>query len=104
LKTIKQVEVIPVFLEGDSPAPAWDKMEEHHVYISEHFGVALHRCLCGCGVETVMPLDCIIDGKDLGWHMIKESNGTISFTPSIANYQFPCKSHYIITKNIANFV
>jgi hypothetical protein len=50
-----------------------------------------------------LPLDVVIDGQDMGWHMT-EKDGKVSFTPSIGNYQLPCKSHYIITKNKANFV
>jgi len=35
---------------------------------------------------------------------IKHEDGKVSFTPSVGNYQIPCKSHYIITKSVANFV
>ncbi len=79
-------------------------MEEAKVYISKRFWVAIHMCLCGCRSKTVMPIDCIIDGKDHGWKLIEEKDGKVSFTPSVGNFQIPCKSHYIITKNIANFI
>lgn len=79
-------------------------LDDDKLYISEKYGTIVHKCLCGCGEKTVTPIDCVIDGKDMGWKLIKENNGTISMTPSIGNYQFPCKSHYIITKNVANFV
>jgi hypothetical protein len=100
MKTIKTVEIEPVFVEF---LPSVDKMEEGKVYISQRFKTSGHRCLCGCGHLTILPLDVVIDGQDMGWHMT-EKDGKVSFTPSIGNYQLPCKSHYIITKNKANFV
>lgn len=93
MKTIKKVDIEPVFVEF---VPK--ELEEGKMYISEEYEVAVHNCLCGCGAKTVLPF-----GKD-GWELIKHDDGKVSFTPSIANYQMPCKSHYIITKNIANFV
>jgi len=93
MKTIMKVEIEPVYVEFIP-----DILEEKKVYISERFQVAIHNCLCGCGEKTVMPL------REGEWILTKESNGKISFQPSIGNYQFDCKSHYIITNNIANFV
>ena len=99
MKTIKKVTIEPIFVET---IPT--ELQEGKIYISEKYGCTAHNCLCGCGERTIMPIDCIIEGKDLGWKLIKEANGTISFTPSVGNYQLPCKSHYIITNNVANFV
>lgn len=93
MKTIKQVEITPVFVEFIP-----DNLEEGKVYISEEYNCSIHNCLCGCGQQTVLPL---IKGE---WQLIKHDDGKVSFTPSIGNFQFPCKSHYIITKNKANFV
>ena len=93
MKTIMKVEIEPVFVDFIP-----NELEEKKVYISEEYKVSVHSCLCGCGEKTVLPL-----GKD-GWNLIKHDSGKVSFTPSIGNYQFACKSHYIITKNIANFV
>lgn len=73
------------------------------VYVSLEYKTSIHSCLCGCGNEVVMPIDCITDGVDMGW-TFTEKDGKASFTPSVGNYQFPCKSHYIMTDNIANFV
>tara|TARA_R110002126_G_scaffold144499_1_gene290609 strand:- start:219 stop:500 length:282 start_codon:yes stop_codon:yes gene_type:complete len=92
MKTIKKVEIEPVFVEFIP-----DTLEENKIYISEEYGSAIHNCLCGCGEQTVMPL------YGNGWQLIKQNNGKISFTPSVGNYQLPCKLHYIITNNIANF-
>lgn len=95
MKTLKKVMIEPVFVEGYMP----EKLEDNKLYISEQYGCATHNCLCGCGRKTHTPLD-----GPLGWNLIKHDNGKVSLTPSISNYQFPCKSHYIITKNVANFV
>lgn len=101
MKTLKKVIIEPVFIDGYMPD--FETMEEFKIYISEKYGTAIHKCLCGCGSKVVLPIDCIIEGHDYGWQLIKEVNETVSFTPSVGNYQLPCKSHYIITKNVANF-
>lgn len=93
MKTLKKVEIIPVYCEYIP-----EKLEQNTIYISESHKCAIHLCLCGCGGRTVTPLYLN------QWTLIKESNGKVSLTPSIANSCFDCKSHYIITKNIANFV
>lgn len=102
MKTIKKVEITPIFLEGYMPD--FETMEEGKIYISEQYGTTVHKCLCGCGEKTILPIDNVIEGRDFGWKLIKETNGKVSFTPSVGNYQLPCKSHYIITNNVANFV
>lgn len=117
MKTLKKVEITPVFLDGYMIP--FEEMKDNHVYISEEYQTSTHRCLCGCGTKTVLPLN-----KEYGWQLIKETNGTISFTPSILNpvicihetvdntdefvppswtKEYACH-HYIITKNVANFV
>jgi len=120
MKTIKQVEITPVFLDGFMIP--FKEMKDNHVYISEEYQTSAHRCLCGCGLQTVLPLNN--DKNTFGWNLIQENNGTISFTPSILNPE-TCihetvdstdefvppswtktyaSHHYIITKNVANFV
>ena len=86
--------------------PDDEDYEENVVYISRKYGVSIHKCLCGCGLKTVLPFyendDADAFDKKHGWRMI-EKDDKITFKPSILNPP-PCKSHYIITKNIANFV
>lgn len=96
MKTLKKVEIEPVYVET---MPDYVSFEEGKVYISEKYNVSIHRCLCGCGEKTVLPLHPIT-----GWVLTKNSAGKVSFTPSVGNFQIPCKSHYIITNNVANFV
>ncbi len=93
MKTIKKVEYEPVYVVFMP-----DVLKEGKVYISEQYQVSVHNCLCGCGEKTVLPLT---KGH---WVLIKENNGKVSFTPSVGNFQIPCKSHYIMTNNVANFV
>jgi Family of unknown function (DUF6527) len=119
MKTLFKVEITPVFLDGYMIP--FEEMKDNHIYISEKYQTSTHRCLCGCGTKTVLPLNH--DGKHFGWDLIKEANGTISFTPSISNpnpigiewqeidefvplqkREIYASHHYIITKNVANFV
>jgi len=92
MKTIKKVDFTPVFVDH---IPSL--LDEHILYVSKIYKCAVHKCLCGCGMKTVTPLN-----KN-GWRL-NEANDKVSLTPSIGNFQFPCKSHYIMTNNVANFV
>ena len=64
MKTIKQVEMEPVFVHFIP-----EKLEEGKVYISEEFEVSCHSCLCGCGEKTVLPF-----GNEHGWQLIKHES------------------------------
>lgn len=101
MKTIKQVDVTFEFAEGDKPLPPFKEMKENVIYASIEYGCSQHKCLCGCGEIATMSLKPTWED---GWDLITNSKDVYSFTPSIGNYNFPCKSHYIITKNKANFV
>jgi len=93
MKTIKKINIVPKFVKYIP-----EKLEEEILYISEEYEIAVHLCLCGCKNKTVTPL-----GGGKNWDLIKEKDNKVSLIGSIGNYNFPCKSHYIITKNIANF-
>lgn len=93
MKTLKQVTIEPVYVVQVPPV-----LEPNKLYISERYETAIHSCLCGCGMETVTPL------HENGWTLIKHDDGRVSLTPSIGNFKFDCQSHYILTKNVANFV
>ena len=86
-------EITPVFVKTIGKP-----LEEGKYYISKEYGIAIHLCACGCGEETVM------DFKPLhadGWTLVENADGTISFTPSIGNWngQSPYHAHYYITNN-----
>ena len=93
MKTLQKVSYEPVFVDTIP-----EDIKQGKVYISEQYNVSVHKCLCGCGEETVLPLS----GAH-AWTMTKSDKG-VSFTPSVGNFQFACKSHYIMTNNVANFV
>ena len=98
MKTLRKVEIIPVFIE--KYLPKLEEMQENHVYISKEYNGSSHLCLCGCKQHIFISINH--EDYNLGWNLI-EKNDKISFTPSLAHYN-GCKSHYIITNNVANFV
>ena len=69
-----------------------DQLLDGVIYVSIRFGTAVHLCACGCGLEVVTPLG------PAEWSLIFDGQ-TVSLTPSIGNWSFPCKSHYWIEKN-----
>lgn len=95
MKTLKKVEIVPIWVD-EIPGT----LKQGLFYISLKYMTASHLCLCGCGKLSVTPL-----AKD-GWslEMQKITGDKITITPSILNNNCPNKSHYIITKNVANFV
>lgn len=63
------------------------------LYISREYDTAIHLCACGCGEQTVTPIN-----KPYGWQLT-EVGTEVSLTPSIGNFSFDCKSHYYIKHN-----
>jgi hypothetical protein len=59
------------------------------LYVSERFQVAVHLCACGCGEKVVTPLG------PTEW-LFTEKEGEPNLSPSIGNWQIPCRSHYWI--------
>lgn len=59
------------------------------LYASEEFGAAAHLCACGCGAKIRTPLG------PTEWRL-KESAEGPSLSPSVGNWQQPCRSHYWI--------
>lgn len=99
MQTLKQVIIEPIYIDGFMPHVL--EMDDHKIYISEEYETSNHKCLCGCGQQTILPIN---NGKStFGWNLIKEDTGKISFTPSIQNPP-PCNAHYVITKNVANIL
>jgi Family of unknown function (DUF6527) len=59
------------------------------LYISITYRTAVHRCACGCGNKVVTPI------TPADWQLYYNGD-TVSLTPSIGNWGFPCHSHYWI--------
>lgn len=66
--------------------------KEGIIYISIDYCIAIHKCACGCGREVVTPL------SPTDWQLMFDGE-TISLSPSIGNWNFPCRSHYWIKQN-----
>lgn len=66
-----------------------ERIEEGVLYISERYRTAVHKCCCGCGKEVVTPL------SPAEWS-VKRNGDQVSLWPSIGNWSYPCRSHYII--------
>jgi hypothetical protein len=62
------------------------------LYISIEFATAAHRCCCGCGEEVVTPL------TPHDWQITFDGE-TVSLWPSVGNWDYGCRSHYIIRRN-----
>lgn len=76
-------------LEGRSVETMPTTLEPGVLYVSEAYGTAAHLCACGCGSKIRTPLgptEWTIDG-------IGEK---VTVTPSVGNWQKPCRSHYLI--------
>lgn len=81
----------PIFVEYVPPDPA-----PGVVYVSMSYATAVHLCACGCGSKVVTPLAAS------GWTMTFD--GTVTLRPSIGNGQFPCRSHYLITRDAISWL
>lgn len=77
--------------------PDFEHMENNILYVSKLYKTTTHRCLCGCGNKVILPL------TPQFWKLT-DNDGKISITPSVGSFNLPCKSHYIITDGVANFV
>ena len=64
-------------------------IEERTLYISVRYGTVIHKCVCGCGEEVVTPLG------PTEWKFTYDGE-TISLQPSVGNWSFRCRSHYVI--------
>lgn len=66
-----------------------DHLGDGILYVSIPYATAIHLCACGCGNEVVTPL------SPRQWRLIFDGE-SVSLTPSIGNWSFPCRSHYWI--------
>ena len=69
-----------------------DRLEEGVLYISERYRTCSHLCCCGCGEEVVTPL------SPAEWSVRREGD-TVSLWPSVGNWDYRCRSHYVIRRN-----
>lgn len=69
-----------------------DTLRTGVLYISVDYATAIHLCFCGCGREVVTPF------TPNDWQMMFDGE-TVSLSPSIGNWSYPCHSHYWIRNN-----
>jgi Family of unknown function (DUF6527) len=82
----RQRELTPEFVETIP-----EQLDDGVIYISMQYATAVHRCCCGCGREVVTPF------TPTDWELTFNGE-SVSLTPSIGNWSFPCQSHYWITR------
>lgn len=68
------------------------ELTEGMLYISITYRTAVHRCACGCGNKVVTPI------SPADWQLLYDGD-TVSLSPSIGNWSFPCRSHCWIRLN-----
>src|SRR5438093_13666466 len=68
-----------------------DELEDKTIYISMKYATAIHKCCCGCGLQVVTPL------SPNDWELTFDGE-SVSLSPSIGNWSFPCQSHYWIER------
>ncbi len=86
----------PVALRHEFVESVPEQMDEEVLYVSVLFASVIHLCCCGCGNEVVTPL------TPADWEMCFDGD-SISLSPSIGNWNFPCQSHYWIRCNWAEW-
>ncbi len=62
------------------------------LYISKRFRTASHLCCCGCGLKVITPLN------PAKWSLA-DHGASVSLSPSVGNWGYPCRSHYLIIRN-----
>jgi hypothetical protein len=65
------------------------QLSEGVLYVSMVYATTVHLCACGCGNKVVLPLN------PAEWQLAFDGD-TISLSPSVGNWEFPCRSHYWI--------
>jgi hypothetical protein len=98
MKTLRQEQVRVEFVELMP-----DTMEQGVLYYSEEYNGVNHLCLCGCGGRSYLPINSEALPNH-GWDIDFTTKGKVTLKPSILNSGMACKSHYIITNSVANFV
>jgi hypothetical protein len=73
-----------------------EELQEGTIYVSVRFATVAHLCACGCKAKVVTPL------KPTDWKLTFDGK-TISLHPSVGNWAFPCRSHYWIRNNKAQW-
>jgi hypothetical protein len=71
-----------------------DEVADDTLYISIDYGITIHKCMSGCGLDVALPL------SPFQWKLIFDGD-TVSLFPSVGNWSYPCRSHYWIERDTA---
>jgi hypothetical protein len=82
MKTIRTVEIIPVFCEGDIPQIP-SSYEENKFYVASDQRKIGLKCLCGCGDLIILPVNI---GPE-GWGLKVDELNRITLIGSIKQLQ-----------------
>lgn len=82
-------ELEPVFVEF---IPSERDLEPGKLYISMTYTTTVHLCASGCGLKVVLPL------APAKWRLLYDGD-SVSLSPSVGNWDYPCRSHYWIRGN-----
>lgn len=72
-------------------------LEEGVLYVSVEYASAVHNCFCGCGIKVATPI------SPTDWKLTFDGD-TVSLWPSVGNWEFPCRSHYFVERNVVRWV
>jgi uncharacterized protein DUF6527 len=86
-KRMKAANIEPEFVKL---IPA--DLTEGKLYVSILYATTVHLCACGCGNRVVLPL------SPAEWQLYFDGE-SVSLTPSVGNWEYPCRSHYWIKLN-----
>jgi hypothetical protein len=86
---VKRASITPKFVEF---IPR--ELEDGVLYVAFEHLTATHLCCCGCGSKVVMSL------RPTDHSLTVVGNGVVSIWPSVGNWDFPCRSDYIIDRNL----
>lgn len=62
-------------------------LDDGILYVSIPYATVVHLCACGCGNKVVTPIN------PAQWQLLYDGE-SVSLSPSLGNWQFPCRSHY----------
>lgn len=86
----------PLKIRHEFIALAPKTLEEGVLYVSIEYASAVHKCFCGCGIKVVTPF------SPTDWKLSFDGD-TVSLWPSVGNWDFPCRSHYVIKRNVVHW-
>lgn len=86
----------PVRLRHEFVDSVPDALEPRTLYVCIRYATVVHLCVCGCGCEVVTPL------APTDWRVTFDGE-SVSLNPSIGNWSYPCRSHYVIRRDEAHW-